>query len=112
MEYDRELTKEEALQKIEELKMYIESRESDSQKILDYAIERWNSHFTNVSTPEIENHHGRDYIKLPLPTCNRDWTFFVWNLAKELRDEFNVCPYHYGWMDSNNYVYLKVNKVK
>ncbi len=87
-----------------------------ADKVLKRATELWNKEPTveHSSRPELKDGH----LLLPLPNCNTDWSFFVFDLAKKLYKEFgndsgtNVYPVHGGGSDHNDgdYLYIYISE--
>lgn len=74
------------IEKIRELKSY--SKVSQYNSVYDDLVSIFNS--------------GRR-IEIRLPNANKDWTFAVWDLAKEICEKFDMYPLH---TDSVNKVVL------
>lgn len=101
LELIESMSKEQALDKIEELKQYVEQPEEPikpiGEQIKDYAWELINK---NEELRDIFGGNNDDmivlsegYLKIELPYCNTEWTYGVWDVVKQLHEKFpNVYP--------------------
>ena len=72
------MTKEEALQKIDELKKFIEREEEKTE------VEKLHDSFGHFERFGVKSSVSGQYILIPLPDANHDWTFAAWDYAKRL----------------------------
>lgn len=52
------------------------------------------SYYTTTYDDLISVFDNGERIELRLPKANKDWTFAIWDLAKEICEKFNMYPVH------------------
>ena len=120
-----DLTKREALEKIEELKVYVEGLGATpvqkAKKLLSVLGISYNTYGYLARAEVVENPSDskQAYIKFPLPNAHTDWTLDVFGAVKKLclkgEEHFNrlqihtVYPIFYSFLDTSVYMYVCVD---
>ena len=96
------LTKEEALQKIEELKQYVNS--IDVRPTLSQIMDKFQNTCSKLPRPATITDDM--YIKVPLPAANIEWTISVFHWVEEFCKTYPNCyPEHRKHFDYD-YIYI------
>ena len=107
---EEKLTRSEALKKIAELEDYIQ--QLPKQTILEEAVESLGKNVYNVRDDSANVRIEGNYLKVPLPLANKEWTFSAWDYAKRFCQKYPDCfPEHQQDRDFR-FVYINCGQIK
>ena len=91
--------------KIEELQCEVEKlKDEECLTPIEIAIKNVGKTVYNGYKVEYD---GND-VKIPLPDCNNNWTFEVWDYVRRFCERYKGSyPTHYECNDNSNYQYIK-----